>query len=62
MVPGKLLLGFCMDFVILSAAPSGAVGPGAVPPVPLVPPPPPNPPYQSLGWSYRHDAPEQMIL
>ena len=32
MVPGKLLLGFCMDFVILSAAPPGAVGRGAVPP------------------------------
>ena len=36
MVPGKLLLGFCMDFVILSAAPPGpvwsrrAVPPGAV--------------------------------
>ena len=26
MVPGKLLLGFCMDFVILSAGPPGAVG------------------------------------
>ena len=32
LVPGKLLLSFCMDFVILSAAPPGAVRRGAVPP------------------------------
>ena len=42
MVPGKLLLGFCMEFVILSAAPPGAVGPGAVPPGAVGPAPSPQ--------------------
>ena len=60
MVPGKLLLGFCMDFVILSAAPPGAVWSRRCSPrCRLVAPPPPNPPYQPLGWSYRYMGPPE---